>query len=193
MLTIRQNQRREPELSYFIKLVDNETLIVSDALFSKAAVDEYLEKRPNHKGNKISAFATREQNKKGDPHICINCNENHKLEKYKEFMEKTVRERIKFLMRQKQFYVCLEPMSDGYNAKTCTSKLMCSSCKGNHPTPLHGYVPRDKRSIGGSDKDHKKTEEALKNSFAGFDDLKCAATSKEHGSNVINMSVVPEA
>ena len=88
MLTIRQNQRREPELSYFIKLVDNETLIVSDALFSKAAVDEYLEKRPNHKRNKISAFATREQNKKGDPHICINCNENHKLEKYKEFMEK---------------------------------------------------------------------------------------------------------
>ena len=70
---------------------------------------------------------------------------------------------------------------------------MCSSCKGNHPTPLHGYVPRDKRSIGGSDKDHKKTEEALKNSFAGFDDLKCAATSKEHGSNVISMSVVPEA
>ena len=193
MLTIRQNQRREPELSYFIKLVDNETLIVSDALFSKAAVDEYLEKRPNHKRNKISAFATREQNKKGDPHICINCNENHKLEKYKEFMEKTVRERIKFLMRQKQFYVCLEPMSDGYNAKTCTSKLMCSSCKGNHPTPLHGYVPRDKRSIGGSDKDHKKTEEALKNSFAGFDDLKCAATSKEHGSNMISMSVVPEA
>ena len=113
MLTIRQNQRREPELSYFIKLVDNETLIVSDALFSKAAVDEYLEKRPNHKRNKISAFATREQNKKGDPHICINCNENHKLEKYKEFMEKTVKERIKFLMRQKQFYGCLEPMSDG--------------------------------------------------------------------------------
>ena len=52
-LTIRQNQRREPELLYFIKFVDNETLIVRDPLFSKAAVDEYFEKRPNHKRNNI--------------------------------------------------------------------------------------------------------------------------------------------
>ena len=49
MLTIRQKQRREPELSDFIKFVDNETLIVSNTLFSKAAVYEYLDKRPNHK------------------------------------------------------------------------------------------------------------------------------------------------
>ena len=60
VLTIRQNQGREPELSDFIKFVDNETLIVSDPLFSKAAVDEYFEKRSNHKRDKISAFATRE-------------------------------------------------------------------------------------------------------------------------------------
>ena len=64
-------------------------------------------------------------------------------------------------------------MSDGHNTKTCTSKLICSSCKGNHPTPLHGYVP--KRTDDG-DQDPKKTGEVLKNSFAGLDDLKCAAT-----------------
>ena len=64
-LTIRQYQRREPELSDFIKFVDNEALIVRNPLFSKDAVDEYLEKIPNHKRNKISAFATREQSKKG--------------------------------------------------------------------------------------------------------------------------------
>ena len=157
VLTIRQNQRREPELSDFIKFVDNETLIVSDPLFSKAAVDKYLEKRPNHKRDKISAFATGEQSKKGDPHICINCNGNHKLEKRKEFMEKTLKERTKFLMRQKRCYGCLEPMSDGRNAKTCTSKLMCSSCKENHPAPLHEYVPKDKRNPDDGDKDPTKT------------------------------------
>ena len=54
---------------------------------------------------------------------------------------------------------------------------MCSSYKGNHPTPLHGYVPKDKRSTDGGDQYPKKTEEALKNSFAGLDDLKCAAIS----------------
>ena len=191
VLTIRQNQRREPKLLDFIKFVDNETLIVSDPLFSKAAVDKYLEKRPNHKRDKISAFATGEQSKKGDPHICINCNGNHKLEKCKEFMEKALKERIKFLMRQKRCYRCLETVRDGHNSKTCTSKLMCSGYKGNHPTPLYGYVPRDKRITDGGDQDPKKSEEALKNSFAGFDYLKCAATSIEHGSNVISMCVVP--
>ena len=191
MPTIRQNYRRETELSDFIKFVDNEQLIVSNPLSSKAVVDKYLEKRPNHKRYKISAFATGEQSKKGDLHICINCNGNHKLENCKEFMEKPLKERIKFLMRQKRCYGCLEPMSDGRNTKTCTSNLMCSSCKGNHPTLLHGYVPKDRRSTDVGDQDPKKTDEVLKNSFAGLDDLKCAATSKEHGSNVISMCVVP--
>ena len=62
VLTNRQNQR-ETELSDFIKFVDNETLIVSNPLFSIAAVDEYLQKRPNHKKKKISAFTTGEQTK----------------------------------------------------------------------------------------------------------------------------------
>ena len=106
-------------------------------------------------------------------------------------MQKTLKERIKFLMRQKQCYGCLEPMSDSHNAKTCTSKLVWSSCEGNHPTLLDGYVLKDKRSTDGGDKDPKKTEEAIKNSFAGLDDLKCAATSKEHESYVISMCVVP--
>ena len=65
VLTIRQHQRREPELSDFIKCIDNETLIVRNPLFSKDAVDEYLVKIPDHKRNKISAFATGEQSKKG--------------------------------------------------------------------------------------------------------------------------------
>ena len=82
-------------------------------------------------------------------------------------------------------------MSDSQNAKTCTSKLISSSCKGNLPTPLHGYVPKDKRSTGGGDQHPKKIEEVLKNSFAGLDDLKCAAASKDHGSNVISMCIVP--
>ena len=51
VLTNRQNQR-ETELSDFIKFVDNETLIVSNPLFSIVAVDEYLQKRPNHKKKK---------------------------------------------------------------------------------------------------------------------------------------------
>ena len=149
VLTIIQDQRRKPELSNFTKFVDNESLIVSNPLFSKATADEYLEKRPNHRKNNISAFTTREQNKKEDPHICINCNEKRKLEKCKEFMENALKEGIKFLMPQKWCYGCLEPMSYSHNTKTCTGKLMRSSCKRNHRTLLHGYVPKDKRSTDG--------------------------------------------
>ena len=132
-----------------------------------------------------------ENKTKGDPHISINCNGNHKLEKCKEFIEKALKERITFFVQQKQCHGCLELMSGGHNAKTSTSKPICSSCKENHPTLLHGYVSKDKRSTDGGNQDPEKTEEALKNSFAGLDDLKCAATSKKHGSNVISMCVVP--
>ena len=40
---------------------------------------------------------------------------------------------------------------------------------------------KGQRSTDAGDKDLNKTEEALKNSFAGLDELKCAATSKEPG------------
>ena len=66
MLATIQNQRKEPELSDFTKFVDNETLIVSDPLLSKGKVDKFLGKIPTQKRNKISAFGTREENKKGD-------------------------------------------------------------------------------------------------------------------------------
>ena len=71
VLTIKQNERRKAELLSFIKFVANETLIVSDSLISKAAVDEYLEKRPNHKRNKISAFISywRTKQKKGSTYM----------------------------------------------------------------------------------------------------------------------------
>ena len=95
-------------------------------------------------------------------------------------MEKTLKDRIKFLMQHERCYGCLEPMSDGHNAKTYSSKLMCISFMGNQPTPLHGYILKDKRSTDSGDQDPKKTEEALKNIFAGLDDLNCAAASREH-------------
>ena len=64
MLTIIQDQRRKPELSNFTKFVDNESLIVSNLLFSKAAADEYLEKRPNHRRNRYQHLLPENKTKK---------------------------------------------------------------------------------------------------------------------------------
>ena len=63
--------------------------------------------------------------------------------------------------------------------------------QGKLPTSVTWICPEGKRSTDGDDQDPKKTEEALKNSFAGLDDLNRAAISKEHGSNVISMCLVP--
>ena len=42
----------------FIQFVNDETLIVTDPVFSKEAVEQYVVKKPSYKKGKISAFAT---------------------------------------------------------------------------------------------------------------------------------------
>ena len=154
----------------FIQFVNDETLIVTDPVFSKKAVEQCVEK-PSYKKRKISAFAT---GNKENPDVCIYCNERHKLECCNSFIDKTLKERIKFLAMGKSFYGCLKPMTEGHNAKTSTQRLTCSSCKGNHPTPLHGYTPNKKSKRDGNQA--VDGEGNLKSNFAGFNnDLKCAS------------------
>ena len=105
-------------------------------------------------------------------------------------MDKTLKERIKFLAKQKSCYGCLKPMTEGHNAKTCTQRLTCSSCKGNHPTPLHGHTPNKKSKADGNQA--VDGEENLKSNFAGFNnDFNCASMTGKTGSKVISMCIVP--
>ena len=105
-------------------------------------------------------------------------------------MDKTLKERIKFLAKRKSCYGCLKPMIEGHNAKTCTPRLTCSSCKGNHPTPLHGYAPNKKSETDGNQA--VDGERNLKSNFAGFNnDLKCASMTRKTESKVISMCIVP--
>ena len=93
-------------------------------------------------------------------------------------MEKTLKERIKFLAKQKSCYGCLKPMTEGHNANTCTHPLTSFTCKGNHPALLHGYTPKTKFKT-----DRYQTLDRggnLKNIFAGFNnDLKCASMTEK--------------
>ena len=45
MYSIKAKHSREPELKGLINYVDKETALVSDPLFSKEAVEQYLDKR----------------------------------------------------------------------------------------------------------------------------------------------------
>ena len=170
----------------FIQFVNDETLIVTDPVFSKEAVEQYVEKKPSCKKEKISAFATGNEE---NSDVCIYCNERHKLECCNSFMDKTLKERIKFLTKQKSCYGCLKPMTVAHNGKTCTQRLTCSSCKGNHPTPLHGYKPSKKSKTDGNQAVDR--EGNLKSNFAGIsNDLKCASMTGKTGSEVISMCIV---
>ena len=160
---------------------------MTDPVSSKEVVEQYVEKKPSYKKGKISAFATGNEE---NPDVCIYCNERHKLECCNSFMDKTLKERIKFLAKQKSCYGCLKPMTEGHNAKTCTQRLTCSSCKGNHPTFLHGYTPNKKSKTDGNQA--VDGEGNIKSNFAGFNnDLKCASMIGKTGSKVISMCIVP--
>ena len=187
VLAIRRKVSREPEMADFIQFVNDETLIVTDPVFSKEVIERYVEKKPSYKKGKISTFATGNEE---SPDVSIYGDERHKLEVCDKFMERTLTERIKFLVKQTFCYGCLKPMTEGHNAKTCAHRLTCTICKGNHATPLHGYAPnktpkqdRSQKIDGG---------ENLKNNFDGFNnDLKFASVSGKAGSKVISMCIVP--
>ena len=163
VLIIRRRGDREPKMADLIQFVNNETIIIPDLVLSEESVEQYVEKKPSYKKGKISTFATENEE---NPEVCIYCDEKQKLENCNTFMEKTLEERIKFLAKQKSFCGYLKPMTECHNAKTCTERLTCSSCKGNHPTPVDGYTPNKK-----SKTDWNQTVDVggnLKNNFAGF-------------------------
>ena len=41
-------------------------------------------------------------------------------------------------------------MKQGHDTKTCDQGLVCRSCKRNHPTAPHGYIPKDKTKVDSS-------------------------------------------
>ena len=85
----------------FIQFVNNVTLISTDPVFSKDAVEQYVEKKSDYKKGKISEFATRNEE---NPDVSIYRNVRHKLEGCNSFMDNSLKERIKFLGKQKSYY-----------------------------------------------------------------------------------------
>ena len=69
-------------------------------MFSKEAVEQYVEKK-----GKTSAFEIENEE---NPNLCIYCNEKHKLEGCNSFMDKTLKERIKFLAKLRFCSGCLK-------------------------------------------------------------------------------------
>ena len=107
---------------------------------------------------------------------CPVCNENHGIEDCTYYLQQTMKERSKFLFKNKLSYGCLKTVTKEHNAKTCSSRRSCKVCNGKHMTVIHGYLKK----------------KAAINSNIGRDDnrinqggLKCVSVNT--GTNVISM------
>ena len=88
----------------FIHFLYDETLIVNDPIFSKEAVEQYIDKKPNSRRTKVSSFATKDDGKvhvEEKPTDCIYCSEDHMLDKCNAFMNQTLKERIKYFLEKR--------------------------------------------------------------------------------------------
>ena len=97
-LEIRRKQGKEPELTDFIEIFNAENLIVNDPVFSKEAVEQYIDKKT--KSRRVATYVSGSKEKFGDLAVrspCINCGENHQLDGCLKFMDMTLKDRIYFL------------------------------------------------------------------------------------------------
>ena len=69
----------------------------------------------------------------------IACGKSQILDTCEHFMKKTLKEKTKLLAKEKCCYACYQPMSKNHNAKKCTPRLICRTCKENYSAGMLEY------------------------------------------------------
>ena len=163
--------------------------LVSDLLYSRDAVSQYIEKNQQFIKSKRFTVNTVKAGELGKVDItkklkvgnrCPLCNENHGIEDCVFFLQETLEEQSKLLYKRKLYYRCYEQVSKEHNAKSCVNQRICKVCNGKHPTTLHGNVR--KKALN----DTQKNDSA---DTANGVDVDCMTVNT--GGNVVSMCVVP--
>ena len=125
---IRRHHSREPDLEDFIMYTEEETMLMSNPLFSQEALLELntVKERPARR-NKVKGFLTvsgekaaaDDKNDKKKPPHCPLCNSSHDLDECRNFNEMEVEGRSKFLSKQKLCNGCYEVISQSHTAHNC--------------------------------------------------------------------------
>ena len=113
---------------------------------------------------------------------CQFCDGNHDLDDCQFYDELSVEDRSSFL-KNKLCYGCCREITSAHTARTCNNRRVCKVCQGKHPSGLHGY--KTKRKKTDNDTDTTVEQEAINSNCAG---IKNAATVV---GEVISMCVVP--
>ena len=126
--------------------------MVSDPLFSKEAVEQYLDKRDVKvdKRRRVRSYAARsEKESKNKPDKdtkgkgkCVMCGACHDLDNCSVFMSQTVEDRSKVLFRNKLCYGCYKCISKDHSPGNYKQRRSCKICKEKHPTGLHEFKPK---------------------------------------------------
>ena len=95
--TNQEEARKDPELANFTDFVNDKNLIVSDPVFCKEAVEQYIGKKT--KSRRVTTYISGSKEKFGDLVVrspCIYCGENYQSDGCLRFMDMALKDRINF-------------------------------------------------------------------------------------------------
>ena len=188
----RRSQGREADFIDFLKIVETETMVANDPMYSREAVSTRIAtdipaKNSSKPMSGVSNFSvelkrdSKDSNnfsvevKNGKPVICKHCMKEHDLDECPDYRKLEVKERKSFLFKNRLCFGCYKPVSATHKVETCFNKRICQICQEPHPTGLH--------------KETVVASQALSNMATGLGGEKEATV--DTCNRVISMCIVP--
>lgn len=177
-LMLRMRHGREPTLSDLLEFVDQECTLANDPLFSRDALEEHSNQR--QRNGKESGKTRPVKTFSSNISKCPACDKNHDLEKCKDYMERSIRDKCRWLMRKRLCFGCY---GAGHIVRACKNKRTCTTCKEKHPTGLHEYH-QSKMETKNDEREETSPEQ-------GSNIKNCSIASSTSSERSISMCVVP--
>ena len=198
---LKRSDERESELVDLIEMVDEETILVNDPLFSREAISQYVNKpdkfNQQDKRKNVKSYLTETkiatETEEVSKRKCPACDKNHDLDACQLYLAKPIEERSKFLFKNKLCYGCVNTIFKDHTGKTCKKRRSCKICNEKYLTTLHGLKVEKKSSGNGSNIRTNSQNSSTHNTVVVEDDQneEICCSSTYTGSNVVSLCVAP--
>ena len=153
---VRAKEKGTSKLNFkdIVKFVEHLSLLASEPSYSQNAykndpsIKSFLvnvDQSPTSTSDTPPAVSENERQVKFVQ--CKFCSQNHQLDYCQEFTELNVGERSAYIWQNRLCYNCLQEISNGHTAQSCTVSKVCQICKEAHNTLMHGYKSRSMQSF----------------------------------------------
>ncbi len=195
----RTQEGKEADFNDFLKMVQMETLVANDPMYSREAMsgrtggnqNKMNQQKPGMQNYAVE-LPQKQKTESSDEipkeKLCVSCQNEHDLDKCPEYTKLEVKGRKAFLFKKRLCFCCYKSVSSTHKAGTCTNKRKCDICDDLHPTGLHITPKIDESTSDQHKADGSKTSEviaALATSCDGKKDEVCEPK------NRISMCIVP--